>query len=130
MYEIPVSLMPVHLDLTALSISLALITTISAALTASLHELRAGPAALMQPRAPKPGKRILLEYIRPLWQWLSFSRKVTARNIFRYKKRLLMTVIGFAGYRLGFARFDRRDHRQAVRRDFPVRCPGCPGSGF
>ncbi|HBP37203.1 MAG TPA: hypothetical protein DD640_00355 [Clostridiales bacterium] len=97
MYDIPVSLMPMHLDLAALSISLALITTISAALTASLHELRAGPAVLMQPRAPKPGKRILLEYIRPLWKWLSFSRKVTARNIFRYKKRLLMTVIGIAG---------------------------------
>ncbi len=54
-------------------------------------------AALMQPPAPKAGKRILLEHIGPLWRHLSFSWKVTFRNIFRYKRRLVMTVIGIAG---------------------------------
>jgi putative ABC transport system permease protein len=70
---------------------------VSASLFATLQELRATPAVLIQPKAPTPGKRIFLERITPLWKRLSFSHKVTARNIFRYKKRLLMTVIGIAG---------------------------------
>lgn len=55
------------------------------------------PSLLMLPRAPKPGKRILLERISPIWSHLSFTSKVTARNLFRYKKRLIMTVLGVAG---------------------------------
>lgn len=55
------------------------------------------PAALMLPRAPKEGKRILLERITPLWRHFPFSWKVTCRNLFRYKKRFWMTVIGVAG---------------------------------
>lgn len=55
------------------------------------------PAALMLPRAPKAGKRILLERITPLWRHFPFSWKVTCRNLFRYKKRFWMTVIGVAG---------------------------------
>ena len=51
----------------------------------------------MRPKAPKPGKRILLEYITPLWKRMNFTSKVTARNLFRYKARFLMTVIGVAG---------------------------------
>ena len=58
--------------------------------------LRETPA-LMLPPAPAPGKRILLEHVGPLWRRLSFSWKVTCRNLFRYKKRLWMTVIGIAG---------------------------------
>lgn len=65
-----------------------------AAVAASLRET---PAQLMQPRAPKAGRRILLERVRPLWGQLSFSWKVTCRNLFRYKKRLLMTVVGISG---------------------------------
>jgi putative ABC transport system permease protein len=64
------------------------------AVTASLRET---PAALMQPKAPKAGKRILPERIGPLWRHTSFTWKVTFRNLFRYKRRLLMTVIGIAG---------------------------------
>lgn len=61
---------------------------------ATLHET---PAALMRPRAPKAGKRILLESIRPLWRRLTFTQKVTCRNLLRYKKRFWMTVVGVAG---------------------------------
>ena len=59
--------------------------------------LREPPATLMLPRAPKAGRRILLEHVMPIWRRLSFSWKVTARNLFRYKRRLLMTVIGISG---------------------------------
>lgn len=65
-----------------------------AACRATLFET---PAALMLPRAPKPGKRILLERMKPVWVRLSFIQKVTVRNLFRYKKRFWMTVIGIAG---------------------------------
>ena len=61
---------------------------------ASLREV---PAALMLPRAPKAGKRIVLERITPLWRRLPFSWKVTCRNLLRYKRRFWMTVIGVAG---------------------------------
>ena len=61
------------------------------------HELAEQPAQLMRPRAPKAGKRILLERVRPVWRHLSFLNKVTARNLFRYKGRLAMTVFGVAG---------------------------------
>lgn len=60
-------------------------------------ELKEKPAALLLPKAPEPGKRILLERITPVWSRLKFTRKVTFRNLFRYKKRFLMTIIGMAG---------------------------------
>ena len=71
--------------------------TLLATWLAVVSSLRATPATLMLPRAPKAGKRILLERIRPLWSRISFSWKVTFRNLFRYKRRLLMTVIGISG---------------------------------
>lgn len=60
-------------------------------------ELRNMPAALMRPKAPRSGSRVFLERIKPLWNRLSFLNKVTARNLFRYKKRLLMTIAGIMG---------------------------------
>lgn len=60
-------------------------------------ELKQMPAILMRPKAPRSGSRVLLEYITPLWKHLSFLNKVTARNLFRYKKRLFMTVSGIMG---------------------------------
>ncbi|MGM9536732.1 MAG: FtsX-like permease family protein [Candidatus Onthomonas sp.] len=68
-----------------------------AVLVAALAALRATPAALMRPRAPQPGKRVWLEHLPFVWKRMSFSQKVTARNLFRYKKRFWMTVIGIAG---------------------------------
>lgn len=60
-------------------------------------ELQAVPAQILRPKAPKLGKRILLERITFIWKRLSFNQKVTMRNIFRYKKRFFMSVIGIAG---------------------------------
>jgi len=80
-----------------LSTLVAVIATTSAALIAVYGELREVPANLLRPRAPKPGKRILLERIDFIWSKLKFSQKVTARNLFRYKRRLFMTIIGIAG---------------------------------
>ena len=51
----------------------------------------------MRPSAPLQGKKVLMEFIRPLWKVLSFSKKITIRNIFRYKKRMMMTLIGIIG---------------------------------
>ena len=59
--------------------------------------LKEKTAALLLPRAPVAGKRIFLEYITPVWKHMSFSQKTTARNLFRYKKRFFMTVLGVAG---------------------------------
>lgn len=80
----------------------------------------------MLPRTPKAGKRILLERIGPLWRHLSFSWKVTFRNLFRYKKRFVMTVIGIAGCTallltgLGLSNAINDIIDQAVRRDHEV----------
>lgn len=97
MYTIPDILTPYHWDLAVLSTAIALLTTTASTFLAVMQELRSVPARLMQPRAPKPGKRILLERITPLWSRLSFSYKVSFRNIFRYKRRFFMTVLGISG---------------------------------
>lgn len=73
------------------------ICIIGATIYAVLKELVHTPASLMRPRAPKMGKRVLLERIPFIWKHFSFSQKVTIRNIFRYKKRFLMTIIGIFG---------------------------------
>ena len=77
--------------------SLALIIIILSAYMACSKELKETPAILMRPKAPKGGKRILLERVPFIWNRFSFISKVTVRNIFRYKKRFLMTVLGIAG---------------------------------
>lgn len=74
-----------------------LIAALGACLFVLIKELREKPAQLLQVRAPKPGKRIFLERITPLWSRLSFNQKVSFRNIFRYKSRMVMAVIGIAG---------------------------------
>lgn len=73
------------------------IGVVGATLYASLDVLRGKPAALMLPKAPKPGKRVFLEYICPVWRRMKFTHKVTARNLLRYKKRFFMTILGVAG---------------------------------
>ncbi|MCI9313021.1 MAG: FtsX-like permease family protein [Erysipelotrichaceae bacterium] len=71
--------------------------TALAAYGAVYKELVETPALLMRPKAPKAGKKILLERIDWLWKRCSFTQKVTARNLFRYKKRFFMTVVGVSG---------------------------------
>ncbi len=73
------------------------VCTCAVAMITCFKELKINPATLMRPKSPKPGKRILLEYIKPLWNHMNFTSKVTARNLFRYKSRSLMTIIGIAG---------------------------------
>ena len=73
------------------------ICIIGATIYSSLKELKSSPAQLMRPKAPKAGNRVLLERITIIWKHLNFSQKVTIRNIFRYKKRVLMTIIGILG---------------------------------
>lgn len=75
----------------------ALVCTTAAALMACMAELRSNPASLMRPKAPKAGKRVFLEKIPFIWKRLSFTKKVTVRNLFRYKKRIFMTILGIAG---------------------------------
>ena len=75
----------------------ALICTVGATIIACYKELNLQPAALMRPKAPKAGKRVLLEKITWLWKKLKFTQKVTIRNVFRYKKRVSMTIIGILG---------------------------------
>lgn len=75
----------------------ALVCTIGATIYTCIKELIEKPATLMLPKAPTPGKRILLEKITFIWKRMKFTNKVTARNLFRYKKKFLMTVIGVAG---------------------------------
>lgn len=75
----------------------AIVCTVGATLLACIKELKAVPASLMRPEAPKSGKRILLERITPIWSRLSFTRKATFRNLFRYKKRFFMTIFGIGG---------------------------------
>lgn len=96
-YFVPHGPLPIDLGLAGLAAGLGVGVTLVATWAAVFATLRERPATLMLPRAPKAGKRILLERIAPLWRRLSFSWKVTFRNLFRYKKRFVMTVIGIAG---------------------------------
>lgn len=93
----------------------AILCTAGAALAACYKETTAQPSELMRPVAPLKGKKILLERIRPLWKHLNFSSKSTLRNLFRYKKRLLMTVFGIgACMALIIVGFGLRDSIYAV----------------
>ena len=75
----------------------SLLATLGAAVIVIRKELVEGPAALMRPKSPKSAKKILLERIKPLWNHLSFNSKVSYRNLFRFKSRMFMTIIGIAG---------------------------------
>lgn len=79
------------------SICLFILGIVGAAIVSCSSELSHMPAMLMRPKAPKNGSRVFLERITPVWSRLSFLNKVTARNLFRYKKRLFMTLFGIAG---------------------------------
>lgn len=71
--------------------------TLLSTTAAVLSSLKEEPSSLMLPKAPKAGSKILLERVEPLWSRLSFSWKVTIRNLVRYKRRLIMTLVGIAG---------------------------------
>lgn len=97
MYTLPEVQLKYRLNIGLIGLIFALICTLGATIYTCINQLKEKPANLMLPRAPKPGKRILLEKIKFIWSRFKFTQKVTARNIFRYKKKFLMTIIGVAG---------------------------------
>lgn len=97
LYTLPEMVLDLSPSLCVWSSAAAILSTTVAAFAAVFTALRTAPAELMRPRAPAPGKRVFLERIKPLWRRLSFTKKVTARNLLRYKKRLIMTVVGIGG---------------------------------
>ncbi len=97
MYNVPPLLCPFPWDYAAGSLAVSLLCTAAVSVAACYREMVSVPAQLMRPRAPKNGRRVLLERMPFLWKHLSFNLKVTARNVFRYKNRVLMTVAGVAG---------------------------------
>lgn len=100
MYHMSIPLttsIPVMWTVIALAVAFSLLATVGAAIIVVRRELAEKPADLMLPRAPKSAKRILMERITPLWRRMSFTQKVSYRNLFRYKSRMWMTIIGIAG---------------------------------
>ena len=88
---------PYRADIALTAIAAMAVCTAAATFSACYASLREVPATLMRPKAPKAGRRVLLERIPFIWKKLSFTSKVTVRNLFRYKKRFFMSVIGIAG---------------------------------
>ena len=94
---LPDPVIALNSDNSMLGLTIIYICIVGATIYAIVKELSNKPAILLRPKAPKIGKRVLLERITPIWRRLNFSQKVTIRNIFRYKKRFLMTIIGICG---------------------------------
>lgn len=88
---------PYNMEYAFMASGAALLCTIGATLASSYRELQDTPAVLMRPPAPKEGKRVWLEYVPFLWKRLNFTWKSTIRNLFRYKKRFFMTILGIGG---------------------------------
>lgn len=95
-YQMPAIKYASHTILSVVAVASLILVTLIATLYSCYNELSEVPSALMRPKAPKNGKKILLEHTF-IWKHLSFTKKVTMRNIFLYKKRFFMTVIGIAG---------------------------------
>ena len=96
-YNLPKLIVKFYPSFTIQSIVLSILCTVGASLFVLNVDLRSNPSEMMRPKAPKVGKKILLERITFLWRRLNFNQKVTLRNIFRYKQRMIMTVLGIAG---------------------------------
>lgn len=97
MYNFPEMLIQSYPLYTAIALIAAFVSTVGASLLAVRHSLKSNAASLLQPKAPKKGSRIWLERLPFLWKRLSFNHKITFRNVFRYKSRMLMTILGIAG---------------------------------
>ena len=86
-----------HLGITVVTILLSLISSVLPARIVATKDLQESTASLLQPKETKAGTKIFLERIKPIWNRMKFTQKVTARNLFRYKKRMFMTIFGVAG---------------------------------
>ena len=96
-YDLPDVILEYNMQYATIGMVFAMLCTVGATIYTCIKELIHNPATLMRPKAPKPGKRVILEKIPFIWKHLNFTAKVTARNLFRYKKRFLMTIIGVCG---------------------------------
>lgn len=96
-FTIPKMELHVNWGISILALILALLSAVVPAYVVAKKELHQRPANLLLPKPPTNGSKIFLEYITPIWNRLSFTHKVTARNIFRYKKRMFMTIFGVCG---------------------------------
>ncbi len=97
MYQLPEYFIKFDIIYGVAGMLLFVVGVVGATLISCTSELKASPATLMRPKAPRSGSRVFLERIKPVWGHMSFLNKVTARNLFRYKKRLFMTLFGIAG---------------------------------
>ncbi len=97
MYTTRALIINYNFSFSILGLLISYLCIIGATIFAILKEIKNYPAVLMRPKAPRSGKRVLLENVSAIWNRLSFTSKVTVRNLFRYKKRFLMTVIGIGG---------------------------------
>jgi len=97
MYDISELVIEFNVYYTLLGIGIMSFCIVGASVYTAINELKSTPNELMRPKAPKPGKRVLLEKIPFIWNKLNFTQKVTIRNMFRYKKKFLMTIIGIMG---------------------------------
>lgn len=97
LYNLPPVIITYYISYIVQSVIVALLCTLLSSMVVLRVDLLSTPSVLMRPKAPKPGKRILLEKMTFIWSKLNFNQKVTARNLFRYKQRMLMTVLGIAG---------------------------------
>jgi putative ABC transport system permease protein len=110
LYTLPPIQIGSHPFYTFISMTAAVACAALPAWFACLQSLKEVPAQLMRPEAPRVGKRTVLERITPLWKRLNFTQKIGVRNLFRYKKRMFMTIIGVAGCTaLMFTGFGIRD---------------------
>lgn len=110
MYDLPELYLPIDFPTAIISVAVSLFAITATVFSACRSALSEQAAQLMRPKAPKMGKRILLEKIPFVWKRFNFSNKVTARNLFRYKRKMFMSVVGIAGCTAllltGFALFD------------------------
>lgn len=97
MFTVPYFVSSISIKYMLIGTIIAVICICGSAIITCIKNLKNVPATLMRPKAPKNGKRVILENINFIWKRLNFSQKITVRNIFRYKSRVLATIIGIAG---------------------------------
>jgi len=115
MYDMPPIETPIPLAISMVAIATSVGLVIIVTFVTSLRSMHNSPAEMMRPKAPPSGKRVFIEKIPFIWRRLKFTNKVTARNIFRYKKRFIMTLVGVAGCSaLLLTSFGLRDSLSAI----------------
>ena len=97
LFDIPKFYLSPNWGPTLIGFGTVMVLVVGAGMLKAVQVMREKPAELLRPKAPKPGKRVLLERITPIWKKLRFSDKITVRNLFRYKRRLFVTVFGITG---------------------------------